>query len=157
MARRLAESGVRYTMLIHGVKIGGNGWDHHGDVKGRMVRQSAEVDTPVAALLTDLQQLLKGTLVVWASEMGRTLFPEVSEGRPVVTIINMDWSCSGRWQCESRCHYRRYDFSLRAVEERFTFVMYATTRWGLTMNSYAICMLVVIVASQTSVVKSYMI
>ncbi len=76
MARRLAESGVRYSMVIHGVQIGGNSWDHHGDVKGRMIRQSSEVDTPVAALLTDLQQrdMLKDTLVVWASEMGRTPF-----------------------------------------------------------------------------------
>jgi len=76
LARRLAESGVRYTMLIHGVQISQNSWDHHGDVQGRMRQNSHEVDQPVAGLLTDLKQrgMLDDTLVVWASEMGRTPF-----------------------------------------------------------------------------------
>lgn len=76
LARRLVESGVRYSLLVHGVQIGPHSWDDHGDVKGRMIKHSKEVDQPVAALLTDLQQrgLLEETLVVWASEMGRTPF-----------------------------------------------------------------------------------
>jgi uncharacterized protein (DUF1501 family) len=76
LARRLVESGVRYTMLVHGVQIGSHSWDDHGDVKGGMTRHSREVDRPVAALLTDLKErgLLEETLVVWASEMGRTPF-----------------------------------------------------------------------------------
>ena len=41
-----------------------------------MIRHSREVDKPVAGLLSDLAQrgLLEETLVVWASEMGRTPF-----------------------------------------------------------------------------------
>jgi uncharacterized protein (DUF1501 family) len=41
-----------------------------------MIRHSREVDQPVAGLLADLKQrgLLEETLVVWASEMGRTPF-----------------------------------------------------------------------------------
>lgn len=76
LARRLAESGVRYTMLVHGVQISSSSWDDHGDVEGGMRRHSAEVDQPIAALLTDLRQrgMLDDTLVVWASEMGRTPF-----------------------------------------------------------------------------------
>ena len=76
LARRLVERGVRYTLLVHGVQIGRHSWDDHGDVQGGMIRHSREVDKPVAALLTDLQQrgLLEETLVVWASEMGRTPF-----------------------------------------------------------------------------------
>ena len=76
LARRLVESGVRYTLLIHGVQINRHSWDDHGDVKGGMIKHSREVDQPVAALLTDLKQrgLLEDTLVVWASEMGRTPF-----------------------------------------------------------------------------------
>jgi hypothetical protein len=76
LARRLVESGVRYTLLVHGVQIGRHSWDDHGDVQGGMARHSREVDQPVAALLTDLKQrgLLSETLVVWASEMGRTPF-----------------------------------------------------------------------------------
>jgi len=76
LARRMVESGVRYTLLVHGVQIGKHSWDDHGDVKGSMIRHSREVDQPVAALLQDLDErgLLEETLVVWASEMGRTPF-----------------------------------------------------------------------------------
>jgi hypothetical protein len=83
LARRLVESGVRYTLLVHGVQIGPHSWDDHGDVKGGMTRHSREVDQPVAALLTDLQErdLLKETLVVWASEMGRTPFRNGAIGK----------------------------------------------------------------------------
>lgn len=85
MARRLAESGVRYTMLVHGVQITASSWDDHGDVKGGMIRHSKEVDQPVAGLLTDLKRrgMLDETLVVWASEMGRTPFvPGNLGGKP---------------------------------------------------------------------------
>ncbi len=83
LARRLVESGVRYTLLVHGVQIGPHSWDDHGDVQGGMTRHSREVDQPVAALLTDLQQrgLLEETLVVWASEMGRTPFRNGAVGK----------------------------------------------------------------------------
>ncbi|MBM4077051.1 MAG: DUF1501 domain-containing protein, partial [Planctomycetes bacterium] len=72
LARRLVESGVRYTLLVHGVQNGKHSWDDHGNVEGGMRKHCLEVDQPVAALLTDLKQrgLLEETLVVWASEMG---------------------------------------------------------------------------------------
>lgn len=76
LARRLAESGVRHVLLIHGVEIGKFSWDDHGNVKERMPQHAAEVDQPVAGLLKDLKGrgLLEETLVVWTSEMGRTPF-----------------------------------------------------------------------------------
>lgn len=76
LARRMVESGTRYTLLVHGAQIGRHSWDDHGDVQGGMIRHSREVDKPIAGLLTDLKQrgLLEETLVVWASEMGRTPF-----------------------------------------------------------------------------------
>ncbi len=76
LARRLVESGVRYALLVHGVQIGKHSWDDHGNVEGGMRKHCREVDQPVAALLADLKQrgLLDETLVVWASEMGRTPF-----------------------------------------------------------------------------------
>lgn len=76
LARRLVERGVRYSLLVHGVQIGKHSWDDHGDVGGGMIRHCAEVDRPVAGLLEDLKRtgLLEETLVVWASEMGRTPF-----------------------------------------------------------------------------------
>ncbi|MFN7923674.1 MAG: DUF1501 domain-containing protein [Bryobacteraceae bacterium] len=76
LARRLVENGVRHVLCIHGVEIGRYSWDDHGDIAGRMPVHLAEVDTPVAGLLTDLKSrgLLEETLVVWTSEMGRTPF-----------------------------------------------------------------------------------
>ncbi len=76
LARRLVENGVRHTLLIHGVEIGRYSWDDHGNVKERVPQHAVEVDQPVAALLKDLKSrgLLDETLVVWASEMGRTPF-----------------------------------------------------------------------------------
>ena len=76
LARRLVERGVRYSLLVHGVQIGKHSWDDHGDVGGGMIRHCEEVDRPIAGLLEDLKRtgLLEETLVVWASEMGRTPF-----------------------------------------------------------------------------------
>lgn len=76
LARRMVERGVRYNLLIHGVQIGSHSWDDHSNVEGGMRKHSQEVDQPVAALLEDLEHrgLLDETLVVWASEMGRTPF-----------------------------------------------------------------------------------
>ena len=74
MARRMVERGVRYVMVLHGA--GGDRWDDHGDVAGRIPKHCKEIDQPVAGLLADLKSrgLLEETLVVWASEMGRTPF-----------------------------------------------------------------------------------
>jgi hypothetical protein len=76
LARRLVENGVRHVLLTHGVEIGKYSWDDHGNIKERIPQHLAEVDQPVAALLKDLKGrgLLEETLVVWASEMGRTPF-----------------------------------------------------------------------------------
>ena len=61
---------------LHGVGIGRYSWDDHGNIKDRVPKHCKEVDQPVAALLKDLKArgLLEDTLVVWASEMGRTPF-----------------------------------------------------------------------------------
>ena len=58
------------------MQIGRDSWDDHGNVEGGMRKHCREVDKPVAGLLADLKQrgLLDETLVVWASEMGRTPF-----------------------------------------------------------------------------------
>lgn len=74
LARRMVERGVRFVMALHGA--GGDRWDDHGDIKGRVPKHCKEVDAPVAGLLQDLKSrgLFEDTLVVWASEMGRTPF-----------------------------------------------------------------------------------
>ena len=74
LARRMVERGVRFVKLLHGA--GGDRWDDHGAIKDRLPVHSQEVDKPIAGLLKDLKSrgLLEDTLVVWASEMGRTPF-----------------------------------------------------------------------------------
>ena len=68
LARRLAERGVRFIQLYH------RGWDHHGGIKNASQVTAKLCDQGTAALLKDLKQrdMLKDTLVIWASEFGRT-------------------------------------------------------------------------------------
>ncbi len=74
LARRMVERGVRFVKLLHGA--GGDRWDDHGAIHDRLPVHCQEVDRPIAGLLQDLKSrgLLDQTLVVWASEMGRTPF-----------------------------------------------------------------------------------
>jgi hypothetical protein len=122
LARRLVESGVRFTMLVHGVQIGKHSWDDHGDVEGGMIRHSREVDQPVSALLTDLKQrgLLDSTLVVWASEMGRTPFMNgaMSEkpGRDHNSYGLVMWMAGGDVKGGATAG-RTDEFGLRSVDE----------------------------------------
>jgi uncharacterized protein (DUF1501 family) len=69
IARRLVERGVRF------VQVWAGGWDHHQDIETRLPASAAEIDTPAAALLTDLKQrgLLDSTLIIWGGEFGRTV------------------------------------------------------------------------------------
>jgi len=80
IARRLAERGVRFIELIDsGARPN---WDSHGDMKEHE-QLARNVDQPMAALLTDLRQrgMLEETLVVWATEFGRTPAKEGGYGR----------------------------------------------------------------------------
>ena len=74
IARRLAESGVRFVQLYH------PGWNHHGFIQGAFKEISSEVDQPTSALLQDLEDrdMLKDTLVVFVSEFGRTPYSQGS-------------------------------------------------------------------------------
>ncbi len=74
LARRMVERGVRFVKVLHGA--GGDRWDDHGNIGERLPVHCREVDKPVAGLLKDLKSrgMLDDTLVVWASEMGRTPF-----------------------------------------------------------------------------------
>ncbi len=69
MARRFAEAGVRFIQCTHSYK-----WDQHESLKGLHTSNAAEVDLPIAGLISDLaaRDLLKDTLVLWAGEFGRT-------------------------------------------------------------------------------------
>jgi hypothetical protein len=80
VARRLAERGVRFIELVD---TGSRpNWDSHGDMEEH-ARLAANVDQPMAALLRDLKQrgMLEDTLVLWATEFGRTPAREGKNGR----------------------------------------------------------------------------
>jgi len=78
VARRLVERGVRFVQLYSGGGHLEETWDAHESIEKNHGRHGAEVDQPIAALLTDLDQrgLLESTLVVWGGEFGRMPFSE---------------------------------------------------------------------------------
>ena len=80
IARRLLERGVRYIQLWHGA---GQPWDSHNNIEGNHRKLAAQIDRPIAGLLTDLKQrgMLKDTLVIWGGEFGRTPVSEGGSGR----------------------------------------------------------------------------
>lgn len=80
--RRLIERGVRFIQVQHGGG-GAGAWDAHGGLKANHERNFKAVDKPVAGLLMDLKQrgLLDSTLVIFATEFGRTPSSQGSDGR----------------------------------------------------------------------------
>lgn len=81
-SRRLVERGVRFIQIQHGA--GGAGvWDAHGGLKANHSKNCLAVDQPIAGLLADLKRtgLLNETLVVFATEFGRTPGTQGSDGR----------------------------------------------------------------------------
>jgi hypothetical protein len=77
LARRFAESGVRFIELSH------TGWDQHNNLTARLTANCTAIDQPIAALIADLKQrdLLKDTLIVWGGEFGRTPHAQRDDGR----------------------------------------------------------------------------
>jgi hypothetical protein len=77
LARRFAESGVRFIELGHG------SWDQHSNLQTALANNCAETDKPIAGLLTDLKRrdLLKDTLILWGGEFGRTPYSDTGSGR----------------------------------------------------------------------------
>ena len=87
-ARRLVERGVRFIQVVSGWPDGVSdaerrSWDAHSDLEENHRLMTKMVDKPIAGLLADLKSrgLLDTTLVVWASEFGRTSWGESGSGR----------------------------------------------------------------------------
>ncbi len=89
VARRLVERGVRFVELSclteNGIGAGNapNPWDQHGQLKQGHGAMAAQVDKPIAALITDLKArgLLHETLIIFSGEFGRTPFSQGGDGR----------------------------------------------------------------------------
>ena len=81
MARRLVEAGVRFVQVNFSYPR--NYWDAHGGLRDNHTTNAKKVDRPVAAMLKDLKArgLLEDTLVVFATEFGRTPAAQGTDGR----------------------------------------------------------------------------
>ena len=78
VARRLVQRGVRFIQLYSGGGHLADTWDAHVSIEKNHGQHAAEIDQPIDALLTDLEQrgLLDSTLIVWGGEFGRMPFSE---------------------------------------------------------------------------------
>jgi hypothetical protein len=81
-ARRFVERGVRFIQIMHGAGAAG-AWDAHSGLKANHSNLSGQVDLPIAGLLKDLKRrgLLDETIVVFATEFGRTPGSQRGDGR----------------------------------------------------------------------------
>ena len=84
LARRLVERGVRFVQLMSGAYVSiEDTWDAHANIVSNHRLHAREVDKPITALITDLNQrgLLDETLVLWHSEFGRMPISQRGVGR----------------------------------------------------------------------------
>jgi hypothetical protein len=84
LSRRLIEAGVRFIEVSHNLGfLNGTGWDTHnkGQLKQHLLIE--ELDTALAALISDLEsrRLLDRTLVVVGTEFGRPAQFDAGGGR----------------------------------------------------------------------------
>lgn len=78
LARRLLERDVRFVQLYH------RGWDQYIAISRELSNQYRDVDKPTDALEKDPRQrgLLDDTLVIFATEFGRSIFRQGKRGDP---------------------------------------------------------------------------
>jgi hypothetical protein len=114
MARRMLERGVRYVQRWHGES---QPWDHHKNIATNIKKTSADIDQPVAALLTDLKQrgMLDDTLVLFGGEFGRTPVSEGDSGRDHNPYGFTVWMAGGGVR-GGTVHGATDDFGFKAVE-----------------------------------------
>lgn len=82
VARRMVEKGTRFIQIMHGDGAAG-AWDAHSGLKANHTNLSQQVDLPISGLIRDLKQrgLLEETIVVFATEFGRTPGSQSGNGR----------------------------------------------------------------------------
>jgi hypothetical protein len=116
--RRFIERGVRFIQVQHGA--GGAGvWDAHGGLKANHEKNFQAVDKPIAGLLKDLKQrgLLDSTIVLFASEFGRTPGTQGSDGRDHHIFGFSVWMAGGGVR-GGLVHGQTDEIGFHAVENR---------------------------------------
>jgi len=117
-ARRLVERGVRFIQIQHGG--GGAGkWDAHGGLKANHTKNALAVDQPIGGLLEDLGRrgLLEETLVIFATEFGRTPGSQGSNGRDHHIFGFTVWMAGGGLK-QGVVHGATDEIGFHAVENR---------------------------------------
>jgi uncharacterized protein (DUF1501 family) len=117
-ARRMVERGVRFIQVQHGAG-GAGAWDAHGGLKANHSTNCKAVDQPIAGLLKDLKRtgLLKETVVIFASEFGRTPGTQGSDGRDH-HIFGFSVLMSGGGLKGGLVHGKTDEIGFHAVEDR---------------------------------------
>jgi len=82
LARRLVEAGARFVQVEYQYQPFG-GFDMHENGRDRMVNMKKQVDRPIGNLIKDLDRrgMLDRTLVVIATEFGRTIANQPAAGK----------------------------------------------------------------------------
>jgi hypothetical protein len=121
LARRLVERGVRFVQVYSGGGPLITQWDAHDDINGNHETMCGHVDRPIAALLKDLKRrgLLESTLVVWASEFGRTPFSQGGKGRDHNPYGYTMWLAGGGVK-GGQAIGATDEFGMKAVDERIS-------------------------------------
>lgn len=121
-ARRLVERGVRFVELtVPAYPKDPDTWDAHGNLRQNHADNAAAVDQPIAGLLKDLRSrgLLESTVVLWASEFGRTPFAQGTDGRDHNPYGFTVWLAGGGVK-GGTIHGATDDYGYKAVQDRLT-------------------------------------
>jgi len=119
LARRLVEAGVRFVQVNHGYPR--NYWDAHGGLRNNHSTMAKRVDRPIAGLLADLRRrgMLADTLVVFATEFGRTPAAQGTDGRDHHPHAFSMWLAGGGVK-GGIAHGATDDFGYYVAENRVT-------------------------------------
>lgn len=117
-SRRMIERGVRFIQIQHGGG-GAGAWDAHGKLKQNHTNNALSVDQPIGGLLEDLQRrgLLDETLVVFATEFGRTPGSQGADGRDHHIFGFTVWMAGGGLK-RGVVHGATDEIGFHAVEDR---------------------------------------
>jgi hypothetical protein len=117
-ARRLVERGVRFIQIQHGGG-GAGAWDAHGGLKTNHTNNALAVDQPIGGLLEDLDRrgLLDETLVIFATEFGRTPGSQGADGRDHHIFGFSVWMAGGGLK-RGVVHGATDEIGFHAVEHR---------------------------------------
>lgn len=117
-ARRLVERGVRFIQIQHGGG-GAGAWDAHDGLKENHSRNALAIDQPIGGLLADLERrgMLDETIVLFASEFGRTPGSQNADGRDHHIFGFSVWMAGGGLK-RGMVHGATDEIGFHAIENR---------------------------------------